>query len=170
MTYTLPFPVLACGMCIDTQLTGAMPFLFYWLFCLPVWSLVAGPVCLAVAKRKCEIKARNPLLLFPGFVVVWGLGGPILMGAVVAPIILVLPFWITAIVRGVRQSNVVWRRANWVLALILFTCIPVSFAVPVKPFAEYRKSFEKLIDRSQQTDGGTTSGTAPSAVPKASHP
>jgi hypothetical protein len=143
-------PVLACGMCIDTGFIGFMPFLLYWLFCLLAWSLLAGPICLAVAKRKDEVQARNPLWLFLGLIAACVIGSPILMGAVVAPIILVLPFWITAIVRGLRQHNVLWQRANQSLAILLLACVPISYAVPVKPFTEYRERLKRHVQKSQQ--------------------
>jgi hypothetical protein len=70
-------------------------------------------------------------------------------------------------VRAARQSNVVWRRTNQVYLGILLTCIPVSYAVPVKPFTEYRESLKK--QRNQQTDGEAASETAPSPASEVSH-
>ncbi len=141
--YTFTIPVLACGMCIDTQLTGTMPFLFYWLFCLLAWSLVVGPVCLAIAKRHSDVKATSPLWLFPGLIAAYIITSPILMGSVVAPIIIILPFWSIAIIRALKQSNMVWKHTNQIVLAMLLCCIPLSYILPLKPFSGYRASLQE---------------------------
>jgi hypothetical protein len=142
MIHLFPMPVLACGMCADTQITGVMPFLVYWLFILLAWSLVAGPICLRIARRAGELQARNPLLLFLILILAWVIGCPCTMGAVVVPAFFVLVFWLFSIRDNLRKPNRVWRRAHQILAIVLLSCIPISYILP-KPFAEYRKKMNR---------------------------
>lgn len=132
-------PVIACGMCIDTIITGFFPFLVYWLVCLLFWSLLVGPVCLGIAKKKGIVKAASPSWLMLGFIVAIICASPISMGAVVTPLILILPFWGIAIMHALRRNSKFWKKSNFILLGVLLVCIPLSYIVSAKPFSEYRK-------------------------------
>ena len=145
--------ILGCGLCVDTMLTGWVPFVACWIPLLLLWTLIAGPICYAAAKRSAPLEVRSTFLLFLGFIAANIVGLPLLMGAVIAPVILVLPFWGVAIRNGIRQPNLIWRRANLVLLGLLVCAIPVSYLLP-KPFSAYR---QKLLGpekaKAQRTHG-----------------
>lgn len=143
MSAHLSAPVLGCGLCVDMPLTDWLPFVVYWLGLLLVWSLIAGPICHAIARRQAPLAALHPTWYFVGSFVVLIVGAMLLMGAVFTPLLLILAFWIAAIIQGIRQQNSIWRRANLVLMALLLCAVPISYARP-RVFDGYRAKIQAL--------------------------
>jgi hypothetical protein len=98
----------------------------------------------------------NPIWLFGGFLGFLARGFLLLMGAVFAPLLFLFGFWVVAIVRGIRQSNLVWRYANLALAGVLLYTLPVSYSRP-RVFDSYGKQHpaSKGSSRPQQPTTAT---------------
>lgn len=138
--------MLGCGLCTDILLTGGMPFVAYWIPVLLFWILIAGPIFYVLAKRSAPLEVRSTFRLFLVFIAAYTVGVLLLMGAVVAPVLFVLPFWGIAIRDGIRQPNTIWRRANLVLLGVLACAIPVSYLRP-RPFSAYRQKLHELDEK-----------------------
>lgn len=140
---------LGCGQCVDMPLTDWLPFVVYWLGLLLIWSLIAGPICHAIARRQAPLAVRHPIWYFVGFFVVLFVGAMLLMGAVFTPLLLILGFWIAAIIRGIRQPNILWRRANLTLLALLLLAVPISYARP-RVYDGYRAKIQALKNLSKK--------------------
>ncbi|MFH1024820.1 MAG: hypothetical protein V1809_15675 [Planctomycetota bacterium] len=137
-------PALACGVCLDANVTGIIPFAGYWLVLFVLWTLLAGPISLSIVRRTEHSGVRSPAWMFLWFIIVVVVMAPVTGGAVVGPFVLFSPFWLIRIVRAARDPRGPrWKKINVVLLGILLICIPVSYVVPWKPLSEYRATMER---------------------------
>lgn len=138
MIFGIP-PLLACGLCLDSALTGKFPFLAYWLLCMVLWGGLIGPALHATLPPPEKEKNKNPVWLVLLFCLALIANAPFSGGAIVAPILYVLPVWLVSIIRALQQKNTEWQKIHRILAAVLVLCVVVSYLIPYRPFARYRE-------------------------------
>ena len=156
--------VVACGVCADTGLLAIMPFLGWWVLLFLGWSLLVGPLVFRFVNAANATDLKNPARLFLGFLGLLVVGAVITEGSFLLPFVLLAPFWIQALVRGIRCQCLGWRKFCITLVAVMALVVPVSYAFPVmkeKSPHGGRTSIPRATSAAPTTAPATTPPTSP---------
>ncbi len=165
LTTNLVQLVVACGTCVDTGLLSGFPFLGWWVLLFLGWSLLVGPLVFRFVNAANATDLRNPARLFLTLFGLLVVSVVITEGSFLLPFVLVAPFWIAALVRGIRCQCLGWRKFCITVVGMMVLLVPVSYAFPVikdQPLHGSRASVPRT------TPAATTTTTAPTTTPTAS--
>lgn len=133
MFTSLPAAIIAatvtCGTCADQSLIGVAPFLIPWLIVFLLWSLLVGPLVFRYTHTSTTTDLRNPARMFLGFFLLLVGSVLVLMGSLLVPFVLLVPFWITALIRGLRRGTAGWKRFCQITLAAMLVAIPISYVV-----------------------------------------
>lgn len=133
MSTSLPAAIIAatvaCGACVDQSFIGVAPFLIPWLIVFVFWSLLIGPLVFRYTHRGTTPDLHNPARLFLGFFLLLIGSVLILMGSLLLPFLFLAPFWISALIGGLRRGSTGWKRFCQFTLAAMLVAIPVSYVV-----------------------------------------
>lgn len=122
---------LACGACLDMPILSGLPFIGWWMLLFIGWSLLVGPLVFRFTNTHNATDLKNPARLFLALFVVLVISVVITGGSLLLPFLLVVPFWIAALVHGIRCSSRGWRRFCLTVVGVMVLVVPVSYAFPL---------------------------------------
>jgi hypothetical protein len=131
LTATLVHASVACGACVDMPILSGLPFLGWWMLLFIGWSLLVGPLVFRFTNTGNATDLKHPAKLFLALFVVLIVSVFITGGSLMLPFILVAPFWISALVSGIRCSSHGWRKFCITVVGVMVLVIPVSYAFPM---------------------------------------
>lgn len=153
---------LACGACLDMPILSGLPFIGWWMLLFIGWSLLVGPLVFRFTNTHNATDLKNPARLFLALFVVLVVSMFITDGSVMLPFLLVAPFWIAALVKGIRCSSRGWRKFCVAVVGVMVLVVPVSYAFPSKkPMAAHARTRVPTTQPAMPTTA--TAPTAPSA-------
>ena len=164
LTTNLVQVIVACGACVDMPILSGMPFIGWWMLLFIGWSLLLGPLVFRFVNAANATDLRNPARLFLALFGLLVVSVVITGGSFLLPFVLVVPFWIAALVRGIRCQCPGWRKFCITVVGMMVLLVPVSYAFPVmkdKPPHGSRTS----IPRTPPAAPTTTPATTPTASP-----
>jgi hypothetical protein len=159
-TSTVMQATTACGACVDMNLMGLAPFLGWWLLLFVAWSLLVGPLVFRFVNAANATDLRNPARLF-----LWLFGllvASVLItgGSVMLPFVLLAPFWIGALVSGIRCECTGWRKFCIMVVGMMVLLVPVSYLMPGA-----KRSSGHGVRTTSGPGAPAKSGTVPTAPP-----
>ncbi len=160
--------VVACGVCADTGLLAIMPFLGWWVLLFLGWSLLVGPLVFRFVNAANATDLKNPARLFLIFLGLLVVSVVITEGSFLLPFVLLTPFWIQALVRGIRCQCLGWRKFCITLVAVMALVVPVSYVFPVmkeKPLHGRRTGMPRTTPAAPTTAPATTPATTPPTSP-----
>lgn len=131
LTATLVQASVTCGACFDMPILTGLPFIRWWVLLFIGWSLLIGPLVFRFTNTHNSTDLKNPARLFLALFVVLVVSVFITGGSLMLPFLLVAPFWIAALVKGIRCSSRGWRKFCLAVVGVMVLVLPVSYAFPM---------------------------------------
>ncbi|MBA3699863.1 MAG: hypothetical protein H0W78_13525 [Planctomycetes bacterium] len=110
---------------------NGMPFLGWWMLLFVGWSLLVGPLVFRFVNAANSTDLKHPARLFLALFGLLVVSLFITGGSLLLPFILVVPFWIAALVSGIRCQAPGWRKFCITMVGVMLLVVPVSYAFPM---------------------------------------
>ncbi len=124
---TLITATVACGACVDQKLVSRLPFLGWWVLAFVGWSLLIGPLVFSYVNAQSATDLKNPARLFLVLLVLLVVSMFITGGSLMLPFVLLVPFWLLALLRGIFCHSSGWSRFCITVASALILIVPLSY-------------------------------------------
>lgn len=152
---------VTCGACVDLNLVGLAPFLGWWLLLFVGWSLFVGPLVFKFVNAANATDLRNPARLFLWLFGLLVVSVFITDGSVMLPFVLLAPFWIAALVSGIRCGCAGWRKFCLLVVGMMVLLVPMSYLMP---------GTKRTPDHGARTTSGASTPAKPGTMPAAPTP